>query len=228
MWSRVSLTWSRLMIRWARRRWPRLPLWSRRTVLNVVGSVVAVAVAVAALLLAVLTHKGHAHVTAGAVRTTASTATLSAVVSTDAGPSSLLGEAPVASSVAGSASVVPTGTGSTGAVPTGTGSASAVPTEDAARQVVLAYLNAVNARNRVQAGALICQSLQPTWLQNAGGANSDFNFTVTKAAFDEATPQGGGTFVLHYTLEFNDSTTNDVDFTVIDENGPKICGEQKA
>lgn len=222
MWSRVSLAWSRLLLRWTRRRWPRVPLWTRRTWLNVAGSVVSVLVAVAAVLVALLAGKGHSssHSAAASGSTSArSTATGGTTAPPPPGPT-----------LTDTASATTTGTGTATATgtATGTGSASGSPlTEAIARQAVVAYLNAVNARNRVQAGGLICQSLLPTWLQNVDGPNSDFNFTITEARFTGSAPLGGGSLFLHYTLVFSDNTSNTVDFTVIDESGPKICGEQK-
>jgi hypothetical protein len=230
----VSLAWSRLMLRWSRRRWPRVPLWSRRTVLNVAGSVLSLLVAFGALLFALLADKGHHQIaSSGTPLPTDSSSTSESTIYIPPLPTNFNSDFPGLGSLTGSAS--PTGTSTDTSTATGTpggsgsGSSSATPlTIDSARQAVVAYIDAVNARNRIQAAALICQSLQPAWLQNVDSSNSDFNFTITSARFVASSPLGGGSLFLRYTLEFNDNTTNAVDFTVIEESGPKICGEQRA
>jgi len=232
VWSRVSLAWARLVLRWSRRRWPRVPLWSRRTVLNVAGSVVSLLVAFGALLFALLADKGHHQVaSSGTPLPTDSSSTSESTIYIPPLPTNFNSDFPGLNSLTGTTSSTDTSTATstdTG-TPSGSGSSSAATlTIDSARQAVVAYIDAVNARNRIQAAALICQSLQPAWLQNVDSSNSDFNFTITSARFVASSPLGGGSLFLRYTLEFNDNTTNAVDFTVIEESGPKICGEQRA
>ena len=248
MWSRVSLAWSRLLLRWTRRRWPRMPLfvsgravgglrpsrpsrpaWSRRTVLNVAGSILSVVVAFAAVLLALLVDKGGRSTLATSTSPPPSTSpTSDSTVYIPPLPTNFNSDFPGLAGVGSSNSATSSLTTSPTATDTTATSTTASLTVDAARQAIVAYVNAVNARNRIQAGALICQSLLPAWLQNVDSPNSDFNFTISQARFVASSPLGGGALYLRYTLEFNDNTSNAVDFTVIEESGPKICGEQRA
>lgn len=207
-----------------------MPLWSRRTVLNVAGSVVSVLVAFAAVLFALLADKGtHTTASSGTPLPTGSVSTSESTIYIPPLPTNFNSDFPGLTSLTS----LPSSSESSGAtgspITSGSGESPATTlTVDLARQAVVAYVNAVNARNRIQAAALICQSLQPAWLQNVDSANSDFNFTITNARFVASSPLGGGSLFLRYTLDFNDHTTNAVDFTVIDESGPKICGEQRA
>lgn len=95
----------------------------------------------------------------------------------------------------------------------------------AARRVVLSYLDDVNARDEAAAGRLICAERYAAWKRNAAGANGDLAFTVVRSTFQRAQrdPAGGG-LVLTYSLAFDDSTSNVVAFTVVQQHGLKICG----
>ena len=133
-----------------------------------------------------------------------------------------------ASPRSGGSSTTAGGPGTTGAI---TGSAPALPTgggdavtETAARATVVDYLNDVNERKRADAAKLICASHLAAWQQRADSADSDFNFTVVKAVFRDSSIDSAGALVTHYTLTFDDETSDKVDFTVVDEHGPKICG----
>ncbi|MDT4936386.1 MAG: hypothetical protein QOG80_57 [Pseudonocardiales bacterium] len=192
-------------------------MW-RSTAANVAGSVLSVAVAVGVVLFVVLSGR-HQHAASRTSPTPPPTATMESIPAVPVPPTDSTGGPP-----SGSAS------GSTTGSATASSSGPATPlTEDLARQIVVEYLNDVNARNRTAAGALICQALYPTWRANIDAANSDFNFTVTNARFTGSTPDSGtGGLVMHYTLNFNDNTTNDVGFTVVNDSGPKICGVAKA
>jgi hypothetical protein len=98
-------------------------------------------------------------------------------------------------------------------------------TEAVARQTVVDYLNAVNDKDKVAAGDLICESHYAAWSKNADSAGSDFNFTVSKAEFLSSDPDASsGGRIAHYQVTFDDGTSNKVDFTVVDESGPKLCG----
>lgn len=94
-----------------------------------------------------------------------------------------------------------------------------------ARATVVDYLNDVNARRKDAAGSLICEVDYDAWKARADGPDSDFNFTVSKAVYSGSAPASGtGELVMHYALTFADGATNHVDFTVVDDHGPKICG----
>jgi hypothetical protein len=97
--------------------------------------------------------------------------------------------------------------------------------ESTARATVVDYLNDVNARRKDAAGSLICEADYDGWKARADGPDSDFNFSVSKAVYGGSAPapRTGG-LVAHYTLTFDDGATNHVDFTVVDDHGPKICG----
>ena len=208
-------------------------MWSRRTVLNVAGSILSVVVAFAAVLFALLVDKGgHSAVaSSGTPPPPPSSSATESTIYIPPLPTNFNSDFPglastgssITAGVSDTANASTTSTASTSATST-----AASLTVDDARQAIVAYVNAVNARNRVQAAALICQSLLPTWLQNVDSPNSDFNFTISEARFVASSPLGSGALYLRYTLEFNDNTSNAVDFTVIEENGPKICGEQRA
>jgi hypothetical protein len=98
-------------------------------------------------------------------------------------------------------------------------------TEAVARETVVDYLNAVNDKDKVAAGDLICESHYAAWKKNADSADSDFNFTVSRAEFLGSDPDSStGGRIAHYSVTFDDGTSNKVEFTVIDESGPKLCG----
>jgi hypothetical protein len=127
----------------------------------------------------------------------------------------------------------PTDTTTSGAAGSGSATATATSTappvtEDQARTTVVAYIDDVNEQDRVSAGKLICTELYDAWLQNIDASNSDFNFVITNARFTGSDPIANGGRVAHYVLTFNDNSTNAVNFTLVDEGGPKICGEAHA
>lgn len=108
---------------------------------------------------------------------------------------------------------------------TATGTATPLVSESAARAVVEEYIGAVNARQKAAAAALICASDKSRWQQNADSPRGDFAYTVTNFAFlgsrPDATSHG---IVVGYRLTFDDGTGNEVQFTVVEEKGPKLCG----
>lgn len=123
----------------------------------------------------------------------------------------------------------PTDTSGGSGSSTATPSASASPvTEEDARATVVSYINDVNTKDRVSAGKLICTQLYDAWLQNIDAANSDFNFQIVNARFTGSDGAAGGARIAHYALTFNDGTVSNVDFTLIDQGGPKICGEARS
>lgn len=144
-----------------------------------------------------------------------------------AGPAAIpTGPATVILSVR-SGAVAPPGAGSS-ADPVG-GSASPSSdgplTVDQARAAVVAYLADVNSRDRGSAGALICQSMYQTWLDNSDSPSGDFAYSVIGAQYVDAVPQAGsGAIVITYELKFNDQTLNTVHFTVVNQTGAKLCG----
>ena len=127
----------------------------------------------------------------------------------------------------------PTGpaTDSTTAGPTSSSSstASASPTTtagvtvEAARAVVIQYIDDVNARDRAGAAALICASNLAQWQQNATSSNGDFSYTVTNLQYLGSQLTASGSIVVAFHLTFSDGTSSSPSFTVVSETGPKIC-----
>ena len=113
-----------------------------------------------------------------------------------------------------------------GGTTSGSAAASGAPvSQEQARSTVVSYVDDVNQKDRVSAGKLICAELYDRWLQNIDAANSDFNYVITNARFIGSDAIANGGRVAHYALTFNDNSTSNVDFTLVDESGPKICGE---
>jgi hypothetical protein len=108
---------------------------------------------------------------------------------------------------------------------TATGSGTPPVSEPAARAVVEEYIGAVNARQKTAAAALICASDRERWQQNADSPRGDFAYTVTNFEFLGSRPdQAGHGIVVGYRLTFDDGTSNQVQFTVVVQKGPKLCG----
>lgn len=108
---------------------------------------------------------------------------------------------------------------------TASGTATPLVSEPAARTVVEEYVGQVNARNKTGAAALICAEDLARWQQNADSPHGDFSFTVTGFQFLGSRPDAASHgIVVGYRLTFDDGTGNDVQFTVVEEKGPKLCG----
>ena len=108
---------------------------------------------------------------------------------------------------------------------TASGTAAPPVSEPAARAVVEEYVGQVNARNRAGAAALICAGDLARWQQNADSPHGDFSYTVTGSQFLGSRPDAASHgIVVGYRLTFDDGTGNDVQFTVVEEKGPKLCG----
>jgi hypothetical protein len=202
----------------------------RNTAANIAASVFFVAVAGAVVIFVVLNNGSGAPKRHAAAPTSDSSVPRSTTTIAGAPPVSLTDTGLASLTSTTDTSAVPTPAATDTVSPSGT-TASTTPvvlSELTARRTVVAYLNDVNFGNRTAAQQLICQALLPSWLQNVNTANSDFNYVVTNARFtgSEATTDHTG-LVLHYTLTFSDSTSNAVDFTVIQQSGPKICGETR-
>ena len=102
-------------------------------------------------------------------------------------------------------------------------------TETDARQVVVRYLDDVNAQDRTDAETLICSSVVETWKASIDKAGGDFTVSVTHATFQGSTASTDGLDV-KYSLDVKELTssktgTSPVTFTIVDEGGLKICGE---
>lgn len=108
---------------------------------------------------------------------------------------------------------------------TASGTATPLVSEPAARAAVEEYVGEVNARNRSAAAALICTADLTRWQQNADSPHGDFSFTVTGFQFLGSRPDAASHgIIVGYRLTFDDGTGNDVQFTVVEEKGPKLCG----
>jgi hypothetical protein len=124
------------------------------------------------------------------------------------------------SSPSAALSQAPTHPASDSATVTGTSSVAEV----AARDIVLEYLDDVNARNEAAAGQLICVEKYATWKKNAETTNGDLSYTVIDSSYRGAHATASGGLVVTYALKFDDGTSNDVAFTVVKQQSLKICG----
>jgi hypothetical protein len=124
------------------------------------------------------------------------------------------------SSPSAALSQAPTHPASDSASVTGTSSVAEV----AARDIVLEYLDDVNARNEAAAGQLICVEKYATWKKNAETTNGDLSYTVIDSSYRGAHATASGGLVVTYALKFDDGTSNDVAFTVVKQQSLKICG----
>jgi hypothetical protein len=102
--------------------------------------------------------------------------------------------------------------------------------ESDARTVIVRYLNDVNAQDRADAQTIVCAPLVTTWKSSIDKPGGDFTVSIAKATFEGSTPQSAG-LDLAYSLDVKDITsgttaTSKVTFTVVDDNGLKLCGEK--
>ena len=102
--------------------------------------------------------------------------------------------------------------------------------ESDARLVVDQYLDDINAQNRSDAQTLICTKLVDGWKQKIDQPGGDFTVTITDKSFQDSSPSTEG-LDLKYSLSVKSISsgqtgTSDVTFTVVQDSGLKICGEQ--
>ena len=103
-------------------------------------------------------------------------------------------------------------------------------TEDVAKAVVTQYVAAINQQDETTAAALICSEALAKWHTAIHASGGDFTVKVTGATFKSSTPASNGIDVAYaldvQSLSSSQTGTSNVTFTVVDENGPKICGEK--
>jgi hypothetical protein len=104
--------------------------------------------------------------------------------------------------------------------------------ESEARLVVEQYLDDINAQNRSDAQTLICSPLVTTWKKKIDEPNGDFTVTITDKVFEDSTPDTDS-LDLKYSLSVKsiksgETGTSDVTFTVVREDGLKLCGEKSS
>lgn len=113
---------------------------------------------------------------------------------------------------------------------TSTSTSTSTVSESDARTVIVRYLNDVNAQDRADAQTIVCAPLVTTWKSSIDKPGGDFTVSIAKATFEGSTPQSAG-LDLAYSLDVKDITsgttaTSKVTFTVVDDNGLKLCGEK--
>lgn len=115
--------------------------------------------------------------------------------------------------------------------PTGTSSADGV-SENEAVAVVERYIQDINAQDEQDAATLICSAALDRWRKAIHEEGGDFTVTVTDASYEGSSANPSGGLDVRYTLAVQSRTSSEtgtanVTFTVIDEGGPKICGESE-
>jgi hypothetical protein len=102
--------------------------------------------------------------------------------------------------------------------------------ESSAQAVVERYIRDINAQDEDDATTLICSAALENWKKAIHEKGGDFTVTVTDSSYEGSSPNSKDGLDLRYNLSVQDRTTSKsgstpVTFTVIDEGGPKICGE---
>jgi hypothetical protein len=106
-------------------------------------------------------------------------------------------------------------------VPTTTGTVS----ESDGKSVVERYLADINSQNVTDARSIVCASQQANIIAGSG----DFSVHVDSSTFDTSSPASTGGLNLTYALTVSaNGQSKDIKlaFLVIDESGPKLCGER--
>jgi hypothetical protein len=119
----------------------------------------------------------------------------------------------------------PAPTGSSSSAP---GAAPDGPSEVQARQVAEQYMADVNSQNKADALTLICDAAKSSYQQELTKPDNDFAFTWKAIQYVDVTNSDDQTTTVayHVTLtQGTDSQSATVTFDVIDEGGPKLCGE---
>jgi hypothetical protein len=111
-------------------------------------------------------------------------------------------------------------------VPTSTG---ASITEGEAKVVVAQYIADINSQDESSAATLICSAALSKWRTAIHASGGDFTVKVTGSTFKGSSPSGQGLDVKYAlavkSLSSSASGTSNVTFTIVDEGGPRICGE---
>jgi hypothetical protein len=110
-------------------------------------------------------------------------------------------------------------------------SAGGTVSESDARTIVERYFSDINAQDTSDATTLICQAQLPTWESHVNDPDGDFAFHIdsgTNFTSSSADPSGGLDVVYAVAAtkrSSGEAVHANLKFLVIDENGPKICGE---
>jgi len=114
-----------------------------------------------------------------------------------------------------------------GASSGGSGSA---PSESEARTVAERYLADINKSDKNDARTLICAAAKPSWESSASGPGGDFTVHVDKVAFSKSAEGSEPDSIdVTYNLDVSSGSqhnSSELTFTVVDEDGAKICGEK--
>jgi hypothetical protein len=109
------------------------------------------------------------------------------------------------------------------------GGGSGAPSNSDSEAVVQRYISDINKQNKDDAETLICSQFRQEWKDSLNTAGNDFEFKITDATVSGVT--GGdlpNSTKVTYDLKVVYRGSNKdatVPFTIIDENGAKICGE---
>jgi hypothetical protein len=99
-----------------------------------------------------------------------------------------------------------------------------------AKSVAERYFKDIKDQDPDHAKTLLCNAQKAGFQKNLDSPTSDFDFTFTDVSFKNGTKNGSSITVVYDVqgyLTSDDTSTVDVEltFTLIDENGPKLCGE---
>jgi hypothetical protein len=103
------------------------------------------------------------------------------------------------------------------------------PSESQARAVAECYLADINKKDTGHAETLVCSGAKAAWKKTVNEPNGDFTVHVDKAEFSKsAAGSDRHSTEVTYKLDLSKGgkhQSTSLTFTVIDENGPKICDE---
>jgi hypothetical protein len=123
------------------------------------------------------------------------------------------------------------GDGSSGSGGGGTSGSTTAFNVAGAKKVAQQYFDDIASGDSDSAADLLCKSARSSFSDNLDGPNSDFDYTFTDVTFVSSDDSASDTIKVVYDvsgyLTSDKSTTADVELTfeVVDENGPKLCGE---
>jgi hypothetical protein len=98
----------------------------------------------------------------------------------------------------------------------------------AAATVIERYFADINRRDVADAQKLICTEQVNGFKQKITAAGGDFTLKISKFVYggQQAGPSVGSINVVYTVTVQGNDTPNRVTFSMINQNGPKICGEQ--
>ncbi|MCW2603510.1 MAG: hypothetical protein JWN61_1645 [Pseudonocardiales bacterium] len=100
-----------------------------------------------------------------------------------------------------------------------------------AKNVAQQYFGDIADQDPAHAKTLLCNAQKSAFEDTLDGPNSDFDFTFTDVNFKDGSKDGSKITVVYDLVGYltdDKATTVDVELTfeLIDENGPKLCGEK--